>query len=250
MVQAGVPAEGSAKRPTALRVSDAVSMLRSAPLFSALSERVMERVRGIARVQVCSSGQIVFQKGDPSDALFGVVSGRIVVSSPSPDGPAVILNLIEPGDVVGEVGFFDGGLRSADATADRETRLLVLARRDFLPLLETEPAALHRMLLLVCARLRETTCFAEDAVLLPLSVRLLHRIQALARSYGRVEACGSRVRIEHGLSQQALGDSIGASRVSVNQQLSAWRAQGLLSFGRGFTVVHDMARLESAVRGS
>lgn len=250
MVQAGVPAESSITRPTAFRVGDAVAMLRSAPLFSALSERALERVRGIARVRACSPGQIVFQKGDTSDALLAVVSGRIVVSSPSSEGSAVILNIIGPRGVIGEIGFFDAGPRSADATADRETCLLVLPRRDFLPLLETEPGALRWMLLLACARLRETTCFVEDMVLLSLSVRLFHRIQALARSYGRVEARGSGVRIEHGLSQQALGDSIGASRVSVNQQLSAWRAQGLLTFGRGFTVVHDMARFESAVRGS
>jgi CRP/FNR family transcriptional regulator, cyclic AMP receptor protein len=193
------------------------------------------------------TGQRVFRKGDPSDALLIVTAGRIVISSLSPEGTEVMLNIIDPAEVVGEIGLLDGGPRTADATAVRDTRALVLMRRDFLPLLETEPSVARSMLLLLCARLRQTTCFVEDAVLQTLPARLLHRVQTLARSYAHSEAGSPDLRIEHGLSQQELGDSIGASRVSVNKQLNAWRAQGLLEFGRGFIVVHDLARLDAAV---
>lgn len=250
MVQSGVPAQGEAALPNAPRTHEADRALRSVPLFSGLGERSFDRVRRIVRTRGYSAGQIVFQKGDPSEALLIVVTGRIVVSSPSAGGAEVILNIIDPGEVVGEIGFLDGGPRTADATAERGTRAMVLMRSDFLPVLEGEPNAARWMLRLLCARLRQTTSFVEDAVLQALPGRLLHRMQALGRSYGQVGASGSGVRIEHGLSQQELGDSIGASRVSVNKQMNAWRAQGLLDFGRGFVVVPDMARLEAAVRGS
>jgi CRP-like cAMP-binding protein len=194
-----------------------------------------------------SAGQIVFQQGDPSDVLVIVVTGRIVISSLSPEGAQVMLNIIGPAEVAGEIALLDGGPRSADATAVRDTRALLLGHRDFLALLESEPSATRSLLLLLCARIRQTTSFVEDAVLQTLPARLLHRVQTLASSYGHAEVGRLGLRIEHGLSQQDLGDSIGASRVSVSNQLNAWRSQALLDFGRGFVVVHDMARLEAAV---
>jgi CRP-like cAMP-binding protein len=239
MEQAGVPPVGGA--------APALQIVRGLPLFDGASEGFLERVVGIARTRSYAAGEVVFRKDDPSDSLLILNAGRIVVSSLSAEGNEVMLNLIHPGEVVGEIGLLDGGPRSATAIAEQETRALVLYRREFLPLLVSEPSAVRALLLVLCARVRQVTAFLEDAVLQPLPVRLLHRVQALARRYG-APLNGGGVYIEHGLSQQELGDSIGTSRVSVNKQLNAWRARALLDFGRGFIVIHDMARLESGVR--
>jgi CRP-like cAMP-binding protein len=225
-------------------------MLRFVPLFRGLSDRAIERLVPLVQLRRHRADQMVFRKGDAGDSLYIVVTGRILVSSLSTEGAEVILNIINPTEVVGEIALLDGGPRTADATAASDTSTLVLLRRDFLPLLEAEPSAALSMLLVLCGRIRQTTSFVEDAVLLSLPARLFHRIQALARAYGRVDERTSQLRIEHGLSQQELGDSIGASRVSVNKQLNAWRAQSLLEFGRGFLVVRDLSRLETAVRRS
>jgi CRP-like cAMP-binding protein len=156
--------------------------------------------------------------------------------------------MINVAEVAGEIGLIDGGPRTANVIAVRDTEALLFMRRDFLPILESEPTAARSMLLLLCARLRQTTSFLEDAALQALPIRLVRRLQALARTYGRAERSGSGLRIEHGLSQEELGESIGASRVSVNRQLAAWRDRGVVDFGRGFIVVHDMDRLEAALR--
>jgi len=230
----------------AAEVEDPTAALRGVSLFSGSSERTLGRVARIARRCRYAAGELVFQEGDPSEALLIVLDGRIVISLLSPEGSEVMLNIIDPAGVFGEIGMLDGGPRTANATAVRDTNALVLLRRDFLPLLDADPGPARSMLLLLSARLRRTTSFVEDAVLETLPARLLHRLQALAHSYGGLGSSG--LRIEHGLSQQALGDSIGASRVSVNKQLNAWRDQALVDFGRGFIVVHDMVRLEAAVR--
>jgi len=249
MVQPAVPARSAGSLSEA-RAEDPMRTLRPIPLFSGWSERALDRIARIARTRRYRAGEMVLQRGDPSEALLIVITGRILVSSLSTEGAQVMLNIIDPGEVVGEIGLIDGGPRTADATAVRDTRALILMRRDFLPVLDSEPSAARSMLLLLCARLRQTTCFVEDAVLQPLPVRLLHRVKTLARIYGHAEVGGSGLRIEHGLSQQELGDSIGASRVSVSKQLNAWRDQKLLALGRGVIVVHDMARLEAAAHSS
>jgi CRP/FNR family cyclic AMP-dependent transcriptional regulator len=218
-------------------------LLREA--FAGTSTGAIEQIARIARVHRYASGQLVFSKGEPSDALFVVLEGRIAISSLSAEGGEVMLGVMDPGEVVGEIGALDGGPRSANATAIEETLALLLLRRELLLVLQAEPSAARALLLLLCGRLRRTTAFVEDAVLQALPARLLHCLQALAGRYGRPAGMG--LRIEHGLSQEALGVSIGASRVSVNKQLNAWRAEGVLDFGRGFILVRDRIWLESGV---
>jgi CRP-like cAMP-binding protein len=234
--------------PAARKAPDLARTLRSVPLLQGVSEAAIDRLARVAHVRTYPAGALLFREGEPSDALFVVLAGRIVVTAHSAEGAEVMLNIIDPAQVVGEIGLIDGGPRTANVAALRDTRAILLSRAEFLRLLDTEPNAARSMLLLLCSRLRQTTSFLEDAVLGTLPMRLLRRLQALAQSYGRVEAGGLGLRIEHGLSQQELGDSIGVSRVSVNQQLNAWRSQGLLDFGRGFVVVHDLARLENSLR--
>jgi CRP-like cAMP-binding protein len=216
--------------------------------LSEASDATIDRVARLARHRAYPAGQRIFRAGAPSDALLVVESGRVAVSSLSEEGNEILLNIIDPVGVVGEMGLVDGRPRSADVTALRDTNGLVITRNDFLPVLETEPRVAQAMLLLLCGRLRQTTRFLEDALLESLETRLLHRLQTLARDYGRTDASGCGIRIDHGLSQQEIAESIGTSRVSVNKLLNAWRSRGLIEFGRGFVVVHAMAGLEASLQ--
>lgn len=223
---------------------------RYTSLFAGASETTLARVGRLARRRTYPAGQRIFRAGDPSALLLVVETGRVAVSSLSEDGNELMLNIIDPVEVVGELGLLDGGPRSANVTALRDTRGLLLARDDLLPVLETEPHVAQAMLLLVCGRLRQTTSFLEDALLESMEMRLLHRLQALARVYGHADADGGSVRIDHGLSQQEIAESIGTSRVTVNKLLNSWRNRGLVDIGRGFVVIHGMAGLEASLRSS
>lgn len=222
-----------------------LSQLRSLPLLRGASEAALLCLAGSARVRAFRRGEMLFRKGDASEELLAVLSGKVLVSSVSAEGAEVVLNVIDAGGVLGEIGLLDGGERSADAVAVCATRALAFPRRELLAVLAGEAGVAHALVRLLCARLRQTTAFVEDAVLEPLPARLLHRLQELSRRYGRGE--GAALRVAHGLSQQALGDSIGASRVSVNRQLNAWRAKGLVRLGLGEIVILDMARLEASI---
>ena len=76
------------------------------------------------------------------------------------------------------------------------------------------------MMAILCGQIGQSTSFAEDAVLFDSSTRMLHRIKTLAEQHGERSDEGSTLRIEHKLSQQEIGDSMGLTRVSVNSLLS------------------------------
>ena len=53
-------------------------------------------------------GDVLFREGDPSEAMYLVVSGRLRISTSSPDDGQRTLGEVSPGEIVGELGLLGG----------------------------------------------------------------------------------------------------------------------------------------------
>ena len=95
---------------------------------------------------------MLFQKGDPGDGLLGILKGRVKISTISAEGKEVVLNILAPGELFGEIALIDGKDRSADATVMENAELVVIDARDFLPFLEERPDLTTRLLVMLCER--------------------------------------------------------------------------------------------------
>ena len=221
-------------------------LLQGSELLRSIPESDLEELAAHVHRSHHKANELIFTKRDEGSSVMFVAAGRVKIVSVSPEGGEVILNIIEPGQVFGEMAILDGKPRSADAVAAVDTDVVTLYRRDFLPVLRRSPDASFNMMLILCDRIRQATSFVEDAVLSDAPTRLFNRLKALALQYGVEQADGS-IRIEHGLSQQEIGDSVGLTRVSVNRILGAWREAGLIEDGRRYIVVRDFDALEEFV---
>lgn len=108
-------------------------------LLKHLAAAELDQLARMAITRLCRPNEAVFLKGDPGNSMMAVVHGRVRICSYSSEGREVILNVINPGEVFGEIALIDGGSRTADAFAMDATELVVLSRRDFLPFLERNP---------------------------------------------------------------------------------------------------------------
>jgi CRP-like cAMP-binding protein len=122
-----------------VRAREFRSLRKGSTLFRELPEAELAKLESIARTVRYAARQSIYRKGDPGGSMMIVLSGRVIISSLSRHGSEVILNRIGPGEVHGEISFLDGGERSADATAEVATGALVLHRRDFMPILTSNP---------------------------------------------------------------------------------------------------------------
>ena len=82
-------------------------------------------------------------------------------SSLQDDDDHLVVRVMGPGSLIGELGLLDGGPRSASCVANTDMLVGVLSRADFLQLLQDDPAVGSRLLLAISKRmadpLRETT---------------------------------------------------------------------------------------------
>jgi len=218
-------------------------LLANVALFSHLGEADLDELLKATSTRHLDDGEVLFRKGDPGRQLYGVIQGRLKISSSGPDGKEVVFGLSDPGDVTGEIALLDAQPRSATVVALQATELLTLDRRDFLPFLERHPKVAIRLAELLAARLRRLSEQTEDSVLLALRARLAKKLVALAGSYGRETPEGTLIDLK--LSQQALGDMVGTSRESINKQLRSWSESGLVRFDRGRIAVLQLDELDA-----
>jgi CRP/FNR family cyclic AMP-dependent transcriptional regulator len=139
-------------------------LLRSTPLFSALSDADADALAALGREETYRKGQAIFREREPSGKLYLVVAGVVEISKSVPAGerPASLARL-ERGDILGEVSAFDGGPRSTTASAavTPETRVAVWDMEDIHAFMSSRPAAaaeiFRRLVRILGERLRRTS---------------------------------------------------------------------------------------------
>jgi len=177
-------------------------------------------------------GATIFAKGDAGIGLIGVVSGSIKISVTSADGRDIVLNIIHPGEVFGEIALLDGRPRTANATAMSDCELIVIERREFIPFLRSEPDVTLKLMEILCSRLRRTSEQVQDVTFLNLSARLAKTLLRLAANAGPPKPTAKVT-----LTQREISQIVGRSRESTNKQLRAWAKRGWIRLERGSVTV-------------
>jgi CRP/FNR family transcriptional regulator, cyclic AMP receptor protein len=209
-------------------------------LFRGLSPATIQQIASLSVRRSYSEGSIVFSQGDPGDALYGVVTGRVRISASAPDGKEMFLNIMEPGDTFGEIALLDGNPRTATAGAMVTSELLIIMRDPFLGLLQREPTLSTHLLRLLCQRIRWTSGLAEDSALLAVPARLARRVLSLGKMHGHQTLEGMHLAI----SQEDIARFLGISRQVVNQYLQIWKANGWVELGRAKMTILDPQALQ------
>ena len=217
------------------------SLLARHVLFRNAAPSLLDGLVRFATVRHLRAGEEIFAKGDPGQSLQGVLAGRICIYTVSPENEEVFLNILEPGEIFGEIALMDGGPRTASARAMSDADLLQIHRDHFLPYLRQYPELALSMMPVLCSRIRMNVEFIEDAVFLHLPARLAKRLLALGDTHGVEDSRGLRIRLK--LSQQDLAHMIGATRERVNKELGLWRERGWITIDDGMIVLCDRARL-------
>jgi CRP-like cAMP-binding protein len=126
-----------------------LELLTRTPLFAELGRRELEEVGRLADEIDVPAARILMREGETGQEFFVLVEGSVNI-----DRAGKRVRTLEPGDFFGEVALLSEGPRTATATAETPSKLLVLAHREFHSLMAQFPSIQTSILSCLATRLR------------------------------------------------------------------------------------------------
>jgi CRP/FNR family transcriptional regulator len=209
-----------------------VSWTAAVPALVGLARESARRLDGLAPMDV-PAGTTLFRPGEAVKGYVIVLDGRIGVHLVGPSGRDILLYDVVPGKscIQSTLGLLGGDDYTAEALAERPTRLILLPRAIFLDLLGTDPAF-------------RTVVFAAFAERMQSMMHLLEKV-----AFQRVEArlaAWLLSRAEDGVvtaTQADIARGIGSAREVVSRRLDAFARMGAIAQARGRVEIRDAGAL-------
>jgi CRP/FNR family transcriptional regulator, cyclic AMP receptor protein len=196
------------------------------PLFEGVSPEDRAALARAATLRTYRRGEMIVQQGQPGDAFYIIVKGRVAVAIVGPDGREVVLNTLGEGDHFGEMALLDDAPRSANVIAQEKSDLAILPRFVFFELLRSNFVLTRALLAAFSARLRRANSSIEGLAALDVKSRLARYFCELATARGRKAGGGWSMVVRP--SQREIADTIGSSRETVSRTMSHMAAEQLI----------------------
>jgi len=213
-------------------------LLARTPFFAGLDEAALQDVVARSEERELRRNDTLFRQGDEAAELFVVQNGRVAIANRSDDGRESLVALMEPGDLFGEMGLFDG-IRSADARALELSSVVAVPYGPVREALERQPSALWSVVELLAGRLRTVDEALADTVFLDVPGRTAKRLLELA---------GDGDQFQLPVTQEELAGMVGASRERVNKAISQFVRLGWLDQQDRVYKIRDREQLTRRAR--
>jgi len=211
-------------------------------LLEGLREDQRTRLERQTTMHSLKRGETVGLGGATGEQVYIIKSGAVKVLGRSPDGNDVILGVLGPGDLFGELGATGEEPQGHVAQAAVDSIVCTVPRDVFLKMIAEAPPFALQVTKLMGLRLRRFSSRVEELLGKSASARLAHTLLELARQHGIPDSDGVLIPLR--LSQADLGKLVGLTRETVNGILQAWRDQGLVVADRRAIRLRDTARLQ------
>ena len=137
---------------TSAKETPRLAMLRQLAPFATLSHRELRVVDSLLHERRYIKGEIIFDAGDEGQALYAIISGRVLICHQGEPETGRIGEL-EPGFVFGEIALLEDVPRTLQARAAEDCVLASLSRGDFESLLDTHAVVASKIALQLARQL-------------------------------------------------------------------------------------------------
>jgi CRP/FNR family transcriptional regulator, cyclic AMP receptor protein len=191
------------------------------------------------------SGHTVYTEGDPGDCMYIIISGKVKIGRLSRNGGENLLAVMGPSELFGEMSTFDPGPRTSRAITITEVRAVSISRDTLRTLMFDTPAIAEQLLRMLARRLRRATNLA-DLIYTDVPGRVAKRLLHLAHRFGVQEE--GALRVTHGLTDEEMGQLVGASAESVNEALADFALRGWIQLDDASLLVSESEQLGRRAR--
>ncbi len=217
--------------------------LRHFNIFEGLDEETLKAVDKLAAMCTFKTNDSIYFPAEPSRCIYFLKKGHVKISRLSEDGKEIILDIVGPGEVFGELlQVDDTDERNEIATAIGEVLICNMPRSDFEKMLKKYPELNFRVTKEVGTRLRKVEERVTELVFKDVKKRIASFLVRYAEEFGTIKS--GIITVKPPLSHQELGFLTGAARQTVTTTLNDLRTQGVIDFDRKQIVINDIGALK------
>src|SRR6266516_2173126 len=136
--------------------TNTTQLLAEIPLFATMDDEERKQFHAIMKERSFQTGQVVMAASDPEASFFIIEQGEMEVWLTDTDGKKVVLEVLGPGKVFGNLFMHSEKTRSANATTSGELVTLALSREAFFDFLRRRPDTTIDLLVELGQRLKHT----------------------------------------------------------------------------------------------
>ena len=138
--------------------------LHDIPLFASMDPDELQAIAAIMQDVRFPEGAQLFHERDRGGTCFVIRSGRVELTVTGEGKERIVVDLIEPGEVCGELSLLDGGDRSNTGVAMTDVHALALQREPLLALLRKKPDAAFDVIAALVKRIRRADSLLRQQV--------------------------------------------------------------------------------------
>jgi CRP/FNR family cyclic AMP-dependent transcriptional regulator len=223
-----------------------VRVLARAVIFQGVAPRAFEAlVQQLPRVTF-PRGHVVFREGEPGDLLFIITAGQVKVGRRNDDGRSCLVTVMGPSDMFGELAIFDWGPRTSTVTTLTSVEAATMDRAALWSWIAEHPEVAEQLLRVLARRVRRTNDDLASRLYTGVSGRVAGQLLSLAQRFGTRN--GDSLCVAHHLTQEELGQLVGASREAVNKALASLAHRGLIQRRGKLVLINDPEHLAKLAR--
>ena len=205
----------------------------SSTFFDEFSKVWVERSEKFALEKTLPKGALLFSQGDDSDGLFIIKEGRAKVYISDENGKEMMIAILGPGEVVGEIASLDGEQRTASVSMLEPSKILHIPQGDFRGFLRENHELAFEIIQVLTRRIRN---YADSVSSLAFK-NVYERIVGMLNQNSEPREDGTRL-VTSPFTHQDIADMVGSSREMVSRVFSELTKGGYVSTDHKIITIH------------
>jgi len=216
---------------------DKIWHLKRFNFFTCLSQSEMVDFSRHALEKRFSKKEMIFLPGDKGDKVYLLKSGVVKVSKYSESGKEIILAMVNPGEIFGEMALIEKAPRENVAEAIMDSYVCIVDREQFMRYLHRNPEMSLQITKIMGLKFKRLGQKVEDLVFRNVYQRLAGLLLNLVDTYGYDKQGKTYIYVK--LTHYDIASLIGSTRETTTATLNEFKREGLVEFdGRRLVILN------------
>lgn len=218
--------------------------LENFSIFNILSMEDRTKLGKVALMQKAPKDQTIYCTGDTANCFYLVKEGKVKITQRGESGKEIILALLGPGEIFGELSISGQDRREEVAVAAEDSLVCLFQADDFQRLMDKNPRLTLQITKTIGQRLGKLQRRLESLIFRTSEERVKDFLKDLAVEHGyAVASSQNEVAIPIRLTHDEIGKLTATSRQTVSTVLKNLEKAGVITYDRHRIYIKDMINL-------